>query len=65
MVPHIFFTYPETSGKTLEEIDTIFDNNVAPWRSKSAGGHLDARVAELSSAGPRKESVTVSKEEHA
>lgn len=47
MVPHIFLTYPETSGKTLEEIDTIFDNNVAPWRSAKAGGHLDARIAEL------------------
>ncbi|KAM5369020.1 hypothetical protein ACJZ2D_009223 [Fusarium nematophilum] len=47
MIPHIFFTYPETAGKTLEEIDTIFDSRTPPWRSAKAGGHLDRRAAEI------------------
>ncbi|KAM0273252.1 hypothetical protein ACHAQH_008349 [Verticillium albo-atrum] len=47
MIPHIYFTYPETAGKTLEEIDVIFDENIAPWKSRNAGPSLQARVADL------------------
>ncbi|KAF2226905.1 hypothetical protein BDZ85DRAFT_316354 [Elsinoe ampelina] len=32
MTIHVFFTYPETAGKTLEEIDTIFDASIPPGR---------------------------------
>ncbi|KAL2110477.1 hypothetical protein VUR80DRAFT_1117 [Thermomyces stellatus] len=63
MVPHIFFTYPETAGKTLEEIDSIFDGNTPPWRSAEVGGHLNARAAEL--ANEKRGGVTVSNEENA
>lgn len=35
MTIHIFFTYPETSGRTLEEIDLVFDTEIPPWKSGS------------------------------
>lgn len=33
MTIHIFFMYPETAGRTLEEIDYVFDSGVPAWRS--------------------------------
>jgi hypothetical protein len=40
MTVHVFFTYPETAGKSLEEIDWLFEGEgrVKPWRSGSVGG---------------------------
>lgn len=45
MTAHIFFTYPETSGKTLEEVDELFASNVPAWRSKNATRNFEDRVA--------------------
>jgi hypothetical protein len=36
MTFHIFFTYPETTGRTLEEIDYIFDCDLPVWRTSQA-----------------------------
>ncbi|KAG9251105.1 general substrate transporter [Emericellopsis atlantica] len=47
MTFHIFFTYPETVKKSLEEIDTIFDKNLPPWKSDKVGG-FDKKVASMS-----------------
>lgn len=74
MLPHIFFTYPETAGvslakpppgcrvlsedgnrrltfvcfqRTLEEIDTMFDDNIAAWKTKKAPHRLQNRANEL------------------
>lgn len=33
MTVHAFFMYPETRGKTLEEIDMIFQGGIPAWRS--------------------------------
>lgn len=49
--------------RTLEEIDMIFDNNIAPWRSAAAESHLQNRAAELRTE--RKEGVVVDNEENA
>ncbi|KAG8627788.1 hypothetical protein KVT40_003661 [Elsinoe batatas] len=46
MTIHIFFTYPETAGKTLEEIDTIFDANIPPWKSGQVKGMLENKIAQ-------------------
>lgn len=46
MIFHIFFTYPETVGKSLEEIDDLFDSNIPAWHSKNARGRFEDRVAE-------------------
>ncbi|KAK7202731.1 hexose transporter, partial [Myxozyma melibiosi] len=33
MAVNVFFMFPETKGKTLEEIDIIWEEHVAPWKS--------------------------------
>lgn len=34
MTIHAFFFFPETGGKTLEDIEKIFINNIKPWNTK-------------------------------
>lgn len=52
MTIHIFFTYPETARKTLEEIDVLFDSNIASWRSaKAQVGALEDRAHEIERNG--------------
>ncbi|KAL1917297.1 uncharacterized protein VTP21DRAFT_4953 [Calcarisporiella thermophila] len=34
MTAHVFFQYPETKGRTLEEMDEIFAAGYSPWRKK-------------------------------
>lgn len=38
---HMFFTAPETKGKTLEEMDDVFNSGLPPWRAVSTGSRLD------------------------
>ncbi|KAK9462430.1 general substrate transporter [Lipomyces oligophaga] len=33
MAIHVFFLMPETKGKTLEEVDIIWEENIKPWKS--------------------------------
>jgi hypothetical protein len=33
MTFHVFFMYPETVGRSLEEIDMVFETNVKPWHT--------------------------------
>lgn len=33
MTFHVFLMYPETAGRSLEEIDMVFESNVMPWRT--------------------------------
>jgi hypothetical protein len=33
MTVHVFFTYPETACRSLEEVDILFDTDIKPWRS--------------------------------
>jgi hypothetical protein len=39
--------FPETRGKTLEEIDVLFDNGVPAWKSDKVDSKLDNRIHEL------------------
>lgn len=40
-----FFTYPETCGKTLEEIEILFSaEGPRPWNTKPGGSRLDAEI---------------------
>ncbi|KAF2460099.1 sugar transporter [Lineolata rhizophorae] len=41
-VVHAFFGYPETQGKTLEEIDLIFEPDIKPWKTR----HITSQFAE-------------------
>ncbi|CZR54042.1 related to high-affinity glucose transporter [Phialocephala subalpina] len=41
-----FLTYPETCGKTLEEIELMFSKGgPRPWNTKPGGSRLDAEIA--------------------
>lgn len=44
MTFHVFFMYPETSGRSLEEIDMIFDSNVMPWRTNKIHNQFTEHV---------------------
>jgi MFS family permease len=51
---HMFLAAPETKGRTLEEMDEIFDANLWPWQQpKSTGSRLDKIAADIE-AGARK-----------
>jgi sugar porter (SP) family MFS transporter len=38
---HMFLTAPETKGKTLEEMDEVFDSGRPVWKSAPRGSRLD------------------------
>ncbi|KAL7276952.1 high affinity glucose transporter [Rhizina undulata] len=60
---HMFLTAPETKGKTLEEMDDVFDSGVPPWRTQPQGSRLDNLQRDIEagnlkvSVGGRKASV--------
>ena len=43
-----YLTYPETAGKTIEEIEMLFSMNaIKPWKTKPGDSLLDAKIAEV------------------
>lgn len=63
MTFHIFFTYPETARKTLEEIDAVFDSNIPPWKSsKVQENALEARAHGISKGYGEKDGEVDQKE---
>lgn len=44
MTFHVFFLYPETARKTLEEVDEMFDQNVPAWRSHKMADKFGEQV---------------------
>ena len=51
MVVHIYFTYPETVRKSLEEIDVLFDGTIPAWRSAHAIATLEDKVKKIKEEG--------------
>lgn len=48
MTIHIFFTYPETARRTLEEVDMLFDSKIKPWKSAKVHSHdLESRAQKI------------------
>ena len=43
----MFLTAPETKGKTLEEMDTVFDSGRPAWRAVPKGSRLDRLQKEI------------------
>jgi hypothetical protein len=44
---HVFFMWPETCQKSLEEIDILFDGSIPAWRSAKVSSRFDEEVAEI------------------
>jgi len=44
---HMFLTAPETKGKTLEEMDDVFDSGRPAWKSVKSGSRLDQIQSEI------------------
>lgn len=45
---HMFFQFPETGRKTLEEIEELFQKGaIAPWKTRMGNSHLDAMITEI------------------
>jgi len=44
---HMFLTAPETMGKTLEEMDDVFDSGRPAWKSVPKGSRLDAIAKDI------------------
>lgn len=44
---HIFLTAPETKGKTLEEMDEVFDSGRPPWKTPPRGSRLDQLAKQI------------------
>lgn len=61
---HMFLTAPETKGKTLEEMDEVFDSGLPAWKSAAAlkGSKLDRLASEIEK-GERKVTVNTVGEE--
>ncbi|KAH6998172.1 hypothetical protein BKA56DRAFT_626741 [Ilyonectria sp. MPI-CAGE-AT-0026] len=46
-----WFIYPETCGKTIEEVEELFRTGVMPaWKTKKGGSRLEAEVAAVQEA---------------
>ncbi|KAH7023138.1 general substrate transporter [Ilyonectria destructans] len=46
-----WFTYPETCGKTIEEVEELFRKGAMPaWKTKKGGSRLEAEVAAVQEA---------------
>lgn len=44
---HMFLTAPETKGKTLEEMDDVFDSGRPAWKAVPKGSRLDRLQKEI------------------
>jgi hypothetical protein len=51
MVFHVYFMYPETVKKSLEEIDVLFDGNIPAWRSANAVSTFEEKVVRVKETG--------------
>ncbi|KAG0246835.1 hypothetical protein BGX31_008078 [Mortierella sp. GBA43] len=48
MTFHVFLMFPETKGRTLEEMDELFSSHVAAWKTRSQPeSHLDQDIEQI------------------
>ncbi|TKA60946.1 hypothetical protein B0A49_09952 [Cryomyces minteri] len=59
-----FLTYPETAGKTLEEIEELFaPGAIKPWKTKVGGSALEAKIEDVRNHGLKSMSFGHGKDE--
>ncbi|KAF9436340.1 hypothetical protein BGZ76_004234 [Entomortierella beljakovae] len=52
MTIHVFFMFPETKGRTLEEMDELFSSNIPPWKTSALPpSRLDHDIEVMKSVG--------------
>ncbi|KAF2645027.1 high affinity glucose transporter [Massarina eburnea CBS 473.64] len=44
---HMFLTAPETKGKTLEEMDDVFDRGIPAWKTRATTSRLDQLARDI------------------
>jgi MFS family permease len=44
---HVFLAAPETKGRTLEEMDEVFDSGVRPWKSQPKANRLERLAQDI------------------
>lgn len=47
MTIHVFLAFPETAGKTLEEVDEIFQSGVPAWKTRPGSSRSDQDIEAL------------------
>ncbi|CAD0108118.1 unnamed protein product [Aureobasidium uvarum] len=65
MFIHVFFCFPETSGKSLEEVEALFQQKIPAWKTRVQYQHVraleqnraDEKVADIE-ASPEREATT-------
>ncbi|KAL7267558.1 high affinity glucose transporter [Rhizina undulata] len=45
MTIHVFFVFPETAGKTLEQVDEYFENRIPAWRTSVTRNAIEEEIA--------------------
>jgi hypothetical protein len=43
----MFLTAPETKGKTLEEMDDVFDRGIPAWKTRATTSRLDQLTRDI------------------
>lgn len=55
---HMYFTAFETKGKTLEEMDEVFDGLYKPWQKPPVGSRLDKMAKDIEAGKVKVEHVS-------
>lgn len=63
MTFHVFFMYPETVGRSLEEIDLVFETDVKPWRTHEIGDIFGEEIERRKELGAKTETGGATHEE--
>ncbi|KAI9823637.1 MAG: hypothetical protein M1832_002418 [Thelocarpon impressellum] len=65
MTIHVFFVFPETAGKTLEEVEDMFLNGVPAWKTRvSTRRVLEMEHGKVGSATDPEKSAAIDHYEH-